>query len=108
MSEDPRPFPSPMAPMRPLDPVEATEAHALAMENELLRYEVRHLRARLRGDFANAVLDPETSPIAARNAQAHDDLLWLLRRLDDSPAGIALRRVPGFRTLRERYLSESE
>jgi hypothetical protein len=89
-----------------LAPVQPSDAHALAMENELLRHEVRHLRARLNSGFAAAVIDPETSPRAARNERAHEDLVWLLRRLDSSPAGFGLRRMAGFRTLLERYLPD--
>lgn len=105
--------------MQPLDPITADEAGKLAMENELLRYEVRHLRARLaaRPEPVAAPTPPTArkNPTAkqlrmrkarqARNRQAYADIVWLVRRLDTSPAGPLLRRVEGFRTLRARYLT---
>jgi len=108
--------------MQPLDPITADEAGKLAMENELLRYEVRHLRARLAAPPEPvAAPTPPTTPTArknptakqlrmrkarqARNRQAYADIVWLVRRLDSSPAGPLLRRVEGFRTLRARYLT---
>ena len=92
--------------MTPLEPIRPADASSLAMENDLLHYEVLHLRARV-ADLLDRIKDLEQSPTAERavsDQQAHDDLVWLLRRLDTSPAGVALRRVGGFRILRERYL----
>jgi regulator of replication initiation timing len=92
------------------------------MENELLRYEVRHLRARLEAmgdkgavhkDERNGGRDgkaprPADAQRQQRNEQAYDDLLWLLRRLDHSPAGPVLRRMKGFQVLRDRYPVDPE
>lgn len=97
--------------MTPLDPIRPSDASSLAMENELLRYEVGHLRTTLADmlDRLKELEDMKTggapAPNQAPNQQAYDDLVWLLGRLDHSPAGAALRRVRGFRTLRERYLT---
>jgi hypothetical protein len=87
------------------------ELPALTMENELLRYEVHHLRARLAEaeDRARAAADtaedekPATGSLSSR---AEDDLVWLLQRLDRFPAGPVLRRRPGIQELRQRYLGE--
>lgn len=105
--------------MQPLSPMRPEEHSALAMENELLRYEVRHLRARLKGaeqevarlerERADAATGDTAGDAVAMTApgeagQAHDDLVWLLQRLNNTPAGFALRRQAGFRTLLERYV----
>lgn len=113
--------------MQPLNPARPDELSSLMMENELLRFEVAHLRSRLavattrptKGGTKGAAKTPATTtattPVtgtaratidAARRQTAYDDLVWLLRRLDGSPAGFLLRRVEGFRTLRGRYLAE--
>lgn len=105
--------------MQPLSPMRPEEHSALAMENELLRYEVRHLRARLKGaeqELARAErkraegASGETAwtPAPGEAGQAHDDLVWLLQRLNNTPAGFALRRQSGFRTLLERYVEGRE
>lgn len=91
--------------MTPLDPITPSDASRLAMENELLRYEVAHVRARM-CEMHDRMKELQDAPAApSGGGQAYDDLVWLLRRLDTSPAGVALRRVRGFRILRERYLS---
>lgn len=104
--------------MQPLVPIGQDEASRLAMENELLRYEVRHLRSLVqeaKGERTGrkggkrkdepAVASPlPESGMSIRNQQAYDDLVWLLTRLNSSPVGAGLRRVKGFRTLVERYL----
>lgn len=129
--------------MQPLNPTKPTELTPALMENDLLRYEVRHLRARLatltdkvdqlKADLADLAEQAEETgtdgkrsrsgkgakrPVVAkgatgedperRNAQAYDDLVWLLHRLDSSPAGFALRRVKGFQVLRARYVQDPE
>lgn len=97
--------------MQPLNFTRPTELNSALMENELLRYEVRHLRARLAAAEAGAARTGKggkggrSSKEQQGNQQAYDDLLWLLRRLDESPAGFALRRLEGFRVLRARYLA---
>jgi hypothetical protein len=96
--------------MRPLQRVTPDELGALQMENELLRYEVRHLRARLqekrtvRIDASDAD-DEGAAPTAGQSGQAVEDLRWLLLKLDDLPmVGAALRRREGIQKLRDRYL----
>jgi len=104
--------------MQPLDQVSPDETSALLMENELLRYEVTHLRARVeaaeagqrnpKGTKGKGKPGPKSGPraddeIARRNQQAYDDVRWLVRRLDSTPLSPALRRFAGFRTMCERY-----
>lgn len=113
--------------MQPLHPTRPTELRAALMENELLRYENRHLKARLSeaiGEFPPTPDDLTGDRPAAREQQApaegqglakeaatptqqraYDDIVWLVGRLDRSLVGPMLRRWDGFRTLRERYLS---
>jgi hypothetical protein len=105
--------------MEPLVRHTADEVSALVMENELLRYEVIHLRARLAAAEkavakAQRAHDPSTPPSSRPSAtpirdgedasQVREDLVWLLGRLDASPLGPLMRRRAGFRALRERYL----
>lgn len=98
--------------MEPLHRVTPDELASLQMENELLRFELQHLRARLTEsetalkkagagevDLADARAVPEN--------EAQQDLVWLLQRIDEVPiAGRLLRRRPGVRRLRERHLGE--
>jgi len=113
--------------MHPLNPTRPTELTSALMENELLRYEVRHLKGRLsaatnefppgaeeiqgaRKASRKGAEKGEGGPspaITRRNQQAYDDVVWLVGRLDSSPAGVLLRRMGGFRTLRERYLGST-
>jgi hypothetical protein len=138
--------------MNPLVRLEPGDAPALAMENELLRYEVTHLRARLaaaeerdqrregemqewrerqerkaaQGGQAGQGEQPAESgkpgkpgaakPGAAKAAKAgqhrdaggaaRDDLVWLLQRLEATPASRLLRRRAGYRRLVETYLRD--
>jgi hypothetical protein len=53
-----------------------------------------------------AASDPEGGAghaVEMTHRQAEEDLRWLLRRLDESPLGLLLRRKQGFRTLLSRY-----
>ena len=114
--------------MHPLNPTRPTELTGALMENELLRYEVRHLKGRLsaatkefppssdeiraakragRQDGEKGDAGPSPA-LARRNQQAYDDVVWLVGRLDSSPAGMLLRRMGGFRTLRDRYLGTGQ
>ncbi|WP_139981931.1 hypothetical protein [Nocardioides litoris] len=77
----------------------------LEREAELLRAEVAHLRARL------AAAEAESARPAAQRGgpeqagrRAREDLLWLLRRLESSPARPLLRRRAGYRRLLRTYL----
>jgi hypothetical protein len=45
----------------------------------------------------------EPVAVEGKHRQAEEDLRWLLRRLDESPLGLLLRRKQGFRTLLSRY-----
>ena len=105
--------------MRPLRHTQPDEATTLAMENELLRHEVVHLRARLLATAAELRrLEKETSaagrPVAAAVEAAEppvpdetlNDLRWLLRRLEGSPLAWVLRRREGYRQLVDAYLRE--
>ena len=72
------------------------------MENELLAFEVRFLKAQL--------AEPERSTRQleerlARLERAERDLVLLLGHLANSPLGWFFRLWPEFRTLERRYLS---
>jgi hypothetical protein len=88
--------------MEPLVRNQPDELASLVMENELLRYEVVHLRARL------AAAEKARAKSAAGRENPDDsaraDLVWLLERLDRSPAGSLLRARKGFRAIRDKYL----
>jgi hypothetical protein len=83
------------------------DADLLKMENELLAFEVRFLKARL-GDPARA---PGTAAAGSTSMsrlvhleEAENDLVLLVKRLGSSPLGPVLRRSGNFRTLEERYV----
>lgn len=100
--------------MEPLRTVSSEELSSLVMENELLRYEVQHLRARLEAaQAATADADADEGRVAGAaqptGEQAELDIVWLLHRVDRVPlAGRLLRRRPGIRLLRERHLGKGE
>src|SRR5829696_3823561 len=77
------------------------------MENELLAFEVRFLKAR-------SVGAPELagSPISLSRMthleEAETDLKLLLRRIRNSPLGPVARTNRNFRTLNARYLDRAE
>ena len=79
----------------------------LRMENELLAFEVRFLKARSGGQ-------PEVagSPISLSRMthleEAETDLKLLLRRIQNSPLGPVARTNKNFRTMNERYLKHPE
>ncbi len=123
-----------------------TDVDALRMENELLAFEVRFLKAqfaeperfRTKLEEAEAQLEESRTQLEETRAQleetraqlkeaketrtqsevrlevaessvarlegAEADLVLLLRRLADSPAGWLFRRKPAFRELERRYL----
>ena len=102
--------------MKPLRQSSIDDLASLQMENELLMHEVRYLRARVtsaerqaaqasRAQQAAPKPESPARPVAVEEThrQAEDDLRWLLRRLDESPLGLLLRRKQGFRTLLSRY-----
>lgn len=83
------------------------DVDALRMENELLSFEVRFLRARLglagKGTGANVSMNR-----LSHLEEAENDLVLLVRRLSTSPLGPLLRRSGNFRTLEERYLQKKD
>ncbi len=119
-----------------------TDIDTLRMENELLAFEVRFLKARFaepekfrtKLEEAEAQLEETRAQLEETRAQpekaessvarleetraqleeaessvarlegAEADLVLLLRRLADSPAGWFFRRKPAFRELERRYL----
>jgi hypothetical protein len=84
-----------------------TDLDRLRMENELLAFEVRFLKARSGGQ-------PEItgSPISLSRLthleEAETDLKLLLRRIRNSPLGPIARTNKNFRTLNERYLKQPD
>ena len=84
-----------------------TDLDRLRMENELLAFEVRFLKARSGGQ-------PEVagSPISLSRMthleEAETDLKLLLRRIQNSPLGPVARTNKNFRTLTERYLRQPD
>lgn len=73
-----------------------TDIDALRMENELLAFEVRFLKAQL------AELGGPANP------RAQEDLVLLLRRLSNGPLGPFLRLRRSFRVLEQRYLDPDD
>ncbi len=80
-----------------------TEADRLRMENELLAFEVRFLKARLSGGDVSVGASVSLSRLS-RLEEAETDLRLLLRRMASSPAAPVLRLNKNFRTLEQRYL----
>jgi hypothetical protein len=107
--------------VKPLEQVVAEDQTSLAMENDLLRYEIRHLRGRLEAQGKEITSLQSGAPPASDRTNARDapgvvtererrtrnDLVWLLRRLDRSPLRWLYSRRKGFVALRERYLDVS-
>lgn len=79
-----------------------TDLDRLRMENELLEFEVRFLRAHL--GLSGGQGSSTSLQRLARLEEAERDLVLLLRRMSTSPAGRALRLNASFKTLEERYL----
>ena len=82
------------------------------MENELLTFEVRFLKAQLAEiERLRSRLEETERSVAdlrsqlAGSERAKKDLVLLLRRLTNSPLGPLLRLKRGFRTLEQQYLS---
>ena len=75
----------------------------LRMENELLTFEVRFLKARL-GQPAKITGSSTSLNRLAYLEDAERDLVLLLRRLSGSPVGPVLRRSQRFRTLEQKYI----
>jgi hypothetical protein len=84
-----------------------TDLDRLRMENELLAFEVRFLKARLADSARVPGLPAAGSTSMSRLVhleEAENDLVLLVRRLGASPLGPVLRRSANFRTLEERYV----
>lgn len=102
--------------MQPLSRVTADELSSVIMENELLRYEIAHVRARLAAAEKSLLKATKERALAGSDDEsaqgegtdtARADLVWLLTRLDASPLGRMLARRPRMVELRRRYLSEA-
>jgi hypothetical protein len=92
-----------------------TDTDSLRMENELLRFEVRFLKAqiaqteRLKARLTECEHRLEESlKESKRSKQAERDLTLLLRSLVSSPLGPFLRLKQSFRALERRYLWSSK
>jgi hypothetical protein len=81
-----------------------TDLDMLRMENELLAFEVRFLRARLGWPGRGSGSSPSLTRLAQLE-EAESDLVLLVRSMSSSPLGPFLRLRGEFRTLEERYLS---
>ena len=84
-----------------------TDMDLLRMENELLAFEVRFLKAKP-GTTAEAVGSPISLSRMTHLEEAETDLKLLLRRIRNSPLGPVAKTNRNFRTLEDRYLSRSE
>ena len=80
-----------------------TDVDVLRMENELLAFEVKFLRASL--GWSKGRQGSQASPARLSYLEeAEKDLVLLLRRMGSSPLGPVFRRSANFRTLEQRYL----
>jgi hypothetical protein len=84
-----------------------SELDRLRMENELLAFEVRFLKARSGGPAEVAASSVSLSRMTHLE-EAETDLKLLLRRIRNSPLGPVARTNRNFRTLNDRYLDRSE
>ena len=90
-----------------------TDIDALRMENELLAFEVRFLKAQLQlaelEQLKSQLEESERSAAQLRSRlaeaeRAEQDLVLLLRRLARGPLGLFLGLRQNFRILEQRYL----
>jgi hypothetical protein len=89
------------------------DTSAIVLENELLTNEVRHLRSELQRKTGEkqpkaegnpaAKASKKGDPDAGHKDQALEDIVWLVNRLQHSPARFLFGRKAGYRTLVERY-----
>jgi hypothetical protein len=84
-----------------------TDLDLLRMENELLAFEVRFLKARSGGRPESAG-SPVSLSRMTHLEEAETDLKLLLRRIQSSPLGPVARTNKNFRTLTDRYLKGRE
>ena len=81
----------------------------LRMENDLLKYELIHLQARLASLEELLAQQPELeAEQLARLRSAERDLVWLLRKLNSPPLGFISRSRAGFRNLWQRWIEPAE
>ena len=83
-----------------------TDIDALRMENELLTFEVRFLKAQLSSREVEFVKlkQAQSSREVEKLKRAEQDLVLLLNRLANSPLGWFFRHKENFRVLEQRYL----
>jgi len=79
----------------------------LRMENELLTFEIRFLKARLGSSGSGPGSSSTSLNQLARLEEAERDLVLLLRRIDTSPLGVAARLRINFQVLRSHYLESN-
>jgi hypothetical protein len=84
-----------------------TDLDRLRMENELLAFEVRFLKARSGGQ-SEITGSPISLSRMTHLEEAETDLKLLLRRILNSPLGPVARTNKNFRTLNERYLKQPD
>jgi hypothetical protein len=84
-----------------------TDLDRLRMENELLAFEVRFLKARSGGQPEIAGSAVSLSRMTHLE-EAETDLKLLLRRIQNSPLGPVARTNKNFRTLNDRYLKHPD
>lgn len=84
-----------------------TDLDVLRMENELLAFEVRFLRARL-GLSGKMPGSSASLHRLSHLEEAENDLVLLLKRMSSSPLGPVLRLRGSFRTLEQRYVYAAE
>jgi hypothetical protein len=77
-----------------------TDLDLLRMENELLAFEVRFLRARL----GQTKVGRSPADQLSHLEEAEHDLQLLLKRIGKSPLGPLFRRTTNFEVLEQRYL----
>ena len=80
---------------------------ALQLENELLALEIEALQRQL--ETGRPQLEHQIDEARLKELiRAEKDLKRLLRRLGKGPAGLAVRRFSGYRSMVDRYLEEDE
>ena len=84
-----------------------TDLDRLRMENELLAFEVRFLKARSGGQ-PEIVGSPISLSRMTHLEEAETDLKLLLGRIQNSPLGPVARTNKNFRTLNDRYLAQPD
>ena len=91
-----------------------TDIDALRMENELLAFEVRFLKAQRRLEESERRLQESENSAAqlrdrlAEAERAEQDIVLLLRRLASSPFGWFFATKQNFRILEQRYLGDDD